>query len=141
MPYYVLLWAITSLKPLIYVGSRIEWSAVWFNTTSLHTFWNSKNNCWYFFIFFGKREKFWGKMLLSSFMDSLSFSLFLAVWLVGCLEKALKFYWLFCFSVAFLLARKNIWLRENWHDPWLNQTSESLWDHKDLQLFQNVWHK
>lgn len=32
--------------------------------------------------FFGKREKFWGKMLLSSFMDSLSFSLFPAVWLV-----------------------------------------------------------
>lgn len=28
--------------------------------------------------------------------------------LVGCLEKALKFYWLFCFSVAFLLAGKNI---------------------------------
>lgn len=58
-------------------------------------------------LFFLEKERSFGENVVKFFYGFFVFLSFFSS-LVGCLEKALKFYWLFCFSVAFLLARKNI---------------------------------
>lgn len=58
-------------------------------------------------LFFWKKREVLGKNVVKFFYGFFVFLSFSSS-LVGCLEKVLKFYWLFCFSVAFLLAGKNI---------------------------------